>query len=184
MFEAVRRFGSFLSISGSKTCADRVLICSTVQHKKINGCTSGARGRGGGTHLLLVLSHLTIDQASLLRRSTVRTPSRDTHNSCYVFSIPGILHRNVLVILPPSCFAACGHLLPGEGGGYLVSMMIVLAVVATMTMTSCSRNARSVELVSVLPEVCAKSNSETSSSCVLPAPAPPSSARWGRCYSF
>ena len=38
-------------------------------------------GEGGGrTHLLLASSYLTIDHASLSRRSTVPTPNRDTSN--------------------------------------------------------------------------------------------------------
>ena len=39
------------------------------------------RGEGGGaTILLLALGHLTIDHASLSRRSTVPAPDRDTSN--------------------------------------------------------------------------------------------------------
>ena len=47
-----------------------------TQHKQTRG-----GGAGGGTHLLLAcLSHLTIDHASLSRRSTVPTPRGDTSN--------------------------------------------------------------------------------------------------------
>ena len=55
----------------------------------------GGAGREGGwgggcTHLLLACSHVTIDHASLSRRGTVPTPSRDISNilgAHYVSSI-------------------------------------------------------------------------------------------------
>ena len=52
------------------------------------------------------LSHLTIDHASLSRRSTVPTPDRHLQHLGAHFHI---LHRNFSLILSPSCFIVCGH---------------------------------------------------------------------------
>ena len=67
----------------------------------------GRRGRGGVLGFVC-LSHSTIEHASLSRRSTVATPNRDTSNSWALITILPYT-RNLPLILPPSCFAACGH---------------------------------------------------------------------------
>ena len=68
----------------------------------------GGGGGGGGIHLLLALSNLTIDHASLSKRSTVSTAHRDTSNIWALITVrfSHILHRICcLLILSPSCFA-------------------------------------------------------------------------------
>ena len=58
--------------------------------------------------MLLILSHLAIDYASLWRRRTIPTPNRERLQPLgaqYVFF--RILHRNVFIISSPSCFAIC-----------------------------------------------------------------------------
>ena len=69
------------------------------------------RGRGGaGYSFVACPSHLTIDHASLSRRSTLPSPNRDTSNIWALITlIPHILHRNCVLILSPSRFAVCGH---------------------------------------------------------------------------
>ena len=69
-------------------------------------------GGGGRTHMLLALSDLTIDHASLSRRSTVPTPKRDTSDvgrSAVVFHIP-VLITNFFCssCLLPRCVRAGG----------------------------------------------------------------------------
>ena len=57
----------------------------------VGRAVSPSRRRGGRTHLLLALVILTIDHASLSRRSTVPTPVRDTSNiSALVTLLPYI----------------------------------------------------------------------------------------------
>ena len=71
-----------------------------VPADEISGRTQG----GGRTHLLLALSHLTIDHACLSRRSTVPTPNRHTSNLgahdifpiCYIETFFLILSHAVL----------------------------------------------------------------------------------------
>ena len=66
---------------------------------------------GGHTHWLLALVILTIDHASLSRRSTVPTPiiveKTPTFGRSLRFS--HMLHVNFLLILSSCCFAFCGH---------------------------------------------------------------------------
>ena len=64
----------------------------------------------GGVFICVHVSRLTIDHASLSRRSTVPTPNRDTSNIWALITLlPYTQHRNCLLILSPSCFAVCGH---------------------------------------------------------------------------
>ena len=63
--------------------------------------------------MVACLSHLTIDHASLSRRSTVPTPNKrhlQHLGAHYVFF--RMFHRNVLLISSLSCFAVCDHLSP------------------------------------------------------------------------
>ena len=65
---------------------------------------------GWGYSLVACLSHLTIDHASLSRRSTVRrllveTPPTFGRSARVIH----MLHENVLLNLSPSCFAVCSH---------------------------------------------------------------------------
>ena len=65
---------------------------------------------GGRAHSLIAcLSHLTIDHASLSRRSTVPARNRDTSTFGRSLRFFHMLHINLLLILSPSCFAVCGH---------------------------------------------------------------------------
>ena len=50
------------------------------RHLLAPSANGGRGGRGGRAHLLLALSHWTIDHASLSRRSTVPTRNRDASN--------------------------------------------------------------------------------------------------------
>ena len=59
--------------------------------------------------LVACLSHLTIDHASLSIPSTVPTPNRHLQHLGAHYFLIHMLHRNVLLILSPSCFAVCGH---------------------------------------------------------------------------
>ena len=71
--------------------------------KNTSGFHRGGRGGKSRGHLLLALSHLTIDHASLSRRSTVPTPNRDTSNDwALITPFLHILHKNCSLILPPS----------------------------------------------------------------------------------
>ena len=62
-----------------------------------------------GYSFVACLSNLTVDHASLSRRSTVPTPNRDLQHlsAHHVFFI--CLHRFFLLMLSPCCFAVCGH---------------------------------------------------------------------------
>ena len=65
-------------------------------------------GMGGGAYSFFArLSHLTIDHASLWRRSAVPTPNKDISSIRRSLCFLDVLHRNCL--LSPSCFAVCGH---------------------------------------------------------------------------
>ena len=81
-------------------------------------------GRSMRIHIVACLSRLTIDHASLPRRSIVPTPNRDTSKifGCS-FRRSHLLHGNVLTILSPSYFATRGHRLSPRisrrwGGGW------------------------------------------------------------------
>ena len=54
-------------------------------------------------------SHLDIDQASFSRRSTVSTPSGDTSNSWESNTLLPYITWKLLLVISPSCFAACGR---------------------------------------------------------------------------
>ena len=65
---------------------------------------------GGGYSFVACLSHLTIDHASLSRRSTVPTPIRDLHHlGAHDVFFPYVTLETFWFILSPSCFAACAH---------------------------------------------------------------------------
>ena len=57
---------------------------SEAVQRREPGLEGGRRGRGGGnggrTHFVACVSHLTVDHATLSRRSTVPAPNRDTSN--------------------------------------------------------------------------------------------------------
>ena len=74
----------------------------------------GGEGGGGAYSFVACLSNLTIDHASLSRRSTVPTPNRDTSNIwALITRLPYTTSKNCLLILSPSCFTVCDHLSPG-----------------------------------------------------------------------
>ena len=88
------------------------LECANISYfrKRVN--IEGAWVGGGGcTYLLLALSNLTIDHASLSRQSTVPTPNRDKSNiSALITLFPYV--ANIFfayLVLSPSCLAARGH---------------------------------------------------------------------------
>ena len=59
------------------------------------------RGGGGAYSFVACLSHLTIDDASLLRRSTVPTPNRDTSNIWALITLfPCIAHKLFAYSIP------------------------------------------------------------------------------------
>ena len=72
-------------------------------------CRGVGRGGGGAYSFVACLCHLTIDHASLSRRSTVLLPveRRPTFGRSSRFF--HILHRDFLLILSPCCFVGCGH---------------------------------------------------------------------------
>ena len=62
------------------------------------------------TLLLLALSHLTIDYASLSERGTVPDPSkRHLHSWALITLFFRMFHGKFLLVLSPCCFAVCGH---------------------------------------------------------------------------
>ena len=66
---------------------------------------AGKGGRGGYS-FVACLSYLTIDHASLSRRSTVPTPNRDTSNIWTLSTVlPYMAHENVWLFLAPSSLA-------------------------------------------------------------------------------
>ena len=72
----------------------------------------GRRGGGEAYSFVACLSHLTIDHASLPRRSTVPTPNRHLQQLGAHYASSTYHIEMVLLILSPSCFAVCGHHLP------------------------------------------------------------------------
>ena len=95
-------------------------------------------GRSMRIHIVACLSRLTIDHASLPRRSIVPTPNRDTSKifGCS-FRRSHLLHGNVLTILSPSYFATRGHRLSprisrrwGGGGGLRQSNRVHILTLA------------------------------------------------------
>ena len=91
----------------------------------------GAREGGGGDLICcFCLSHLTIDHAPLWRRSTVPTPDEDNFNIWALITLsPGMtLHKNLLLILSPSCLGGGGW---GEGIGSWWESMIGCIVLLT-----------------------------------------------------
>ena len=73
----------------------------------------GNGGRGGGAYSFVgCLSHLTIDHASLPRRSTVPTSNKrhlQQFGAHYVFFPMYYRDTFCFRILSPACFAVCGH---------------------------------------------------------------------------
>ena len=57
------------------------VVGDTSEREGIKGWVGGYGRGGGGVLIIGWLSHLTIDYASLSRRSTVPTPNRDTSNN-------------------------------------------------------------------------------------------------------
>ena len=58
----------------------------------------GGERRGEGAYSFVAcLSHLTVDHASLSRRSTVPTPDRDTSNVWVLNTFLPLLHKNALL---------------------------------------------------------------------------------------
>ena len=69
-------------------------------------------GREVRNHLLLACGHLTVDHASLSRRSTVPTPNGDTSNiSVFITSLPYYTQVPSTSLVP--VLFRCGHLSPG-----------------------------------------------------------------------
>ena len=89
-------------------CTAVVLRSYLVKHGPSRLYDTGTRG--GAYSFVACLSHLIIYHASLSRRSTVPTPNRDTPNVWALITLfPYTVHQNCLLILSPSCFAACCH---------------------------------------------------------------------------
>ena len=65
----------------------------------VDGLLKSKLSGGGVLFFVGCLSHLTIDHASLSRRSTVPTPSRHFGCSLRFFHV---LHRNICFVLSPS----------------------------------------------------------------------------------
>ena len=96
-----------VDVVGGKTAHDTRIFMYEVNF----ACKYFARehqSRGVGYSLVAWLTHLAIDHASLLRRSTVPAPNRGTGNIWTLIRFFHTLHR-ILLILTLSCFAVCGH---------------------------------------------------------------------------
>ena len=67
-------------------------------------------GGGGAYPFVACLSHMTIDHASLLRRSTVPTPNRDTSNFWALITLFLYITSKLFANLIPFVFGRlCGH---------------------------------------------------------------------------
>ena len=94
---------------------------------------AGGRVGGRAYSFFACLRDLTIDHASLSRRSTVPTPNRDTSNFGRSLRFFHVSQRNCLLILSPSCFAVCGrHLSPRKA--------IVISLLSSLPNSSMSHS--------------------------------------------
>ena len=86
---------------------DRSVFCAPRPLSDVITLTTYRTDGGGGrTRLLLTLSHLTLDHASLSRRSTVPTPNRDTANIWALITFFSICYIETFLLFrrpwPPS----------------------------------------------------------------------------------